>query len=265
MFYYLSKTLPLFVYPVGLACLLIIVALIVLWRSKRWATFVLVAALVVLWLGGNRVVMMSLVSSLEWRYTPPPTLPDLDVVVVLGGGIHAPAAPRSTVEVGNSGDRIIYAAHLYREGVAPKLILAGGGVTVDGVTLYPEARSMAALLAMMGVPEGAMILETQSRNTYENAVEVKKLLATIPGQRIGLVTSAMHMPRSAAIFARQGIEVVPLPTDYTVTYADWEYYTQPSLAVQLYNLLPASGNLHQLSEALKEYIGIGVYWLRGWL
>jgi uncharacterized SAM-binding protein YcdF (DUF218 family) len=265
LFYYLSKALPPLVYPLGLAAILLLVAVFLLWRSRRWATAVLVLALALLWLGGNRIVMMAVVSSLEWRYTPPAELPQLDVIVVLGGGSQSPAPPRSTAEFGDAGDRMLYAAYLHQQGVAPQLILSGGGVTVDGTAVYPEANAMAELLAIMGVPPTALILEPRSRNTYENAVEVKALLAELDADRIGLVTSALHMPRSMAIFARQGIDVTPLPTDYRVTYADWNYYTQPNLAVQLYNLAPTAGNLDKLSDALKEYIGIAVYWARGWL
>ncbi len=226
MFYYLSKALPPLVYPLGAASLLIILALFLLWRSRRWTTVVLVAALALL---------------------------------------KSPAPPRATAEVGEAGDRMIYAASLYQQGVAPRLILSGGGVMVDGTAIYPEANAMAELLAILGVPADALILESRSRNTYENAVEVKRELAALRVERIGLVTSALHMPRSVAIFARQGISVTPLPTDYQVTYADWDFYTQPNLAVQLANLAPTAGNLDKVSDALKEYIGIAVYWLRGWL
>ncbi|MBE2236291.1 MAG: YdcF family protein, partial [Caldilineaceae bacterium] len=48
MFYYLSKTLPPLVYPLGLAAILLLVALFLLWRSRRWATAVLVLALALL-------------------------------------------------------------------------------------------------------------------------------------------------------------------------------------------------------------------------
>ena len=81
-------------------------------------------------------------------------------------------------------------------------------VTVDGQTLYPEANTMAELLALLGVPADALILETRSRNTYENAVEVKQELAALGAERVGLVTSAMHMPRSVALFEKQGFTVL---------------------------------------------------------
>ena len=89
MFIYLSKFLPLFVYPAGLTCLLLVLAL-VLRRHPQWQTRLIAVALAVLWLGGNRVVTMALVRSLEWRYVPPPDayqdVPHADAIVVLGGG-----------------------------------------------------------------------------------------------------------------------------------------------------------------------------------
>jgi uncharacterized SAM-binding protein YcdF (DUF218 family) len=73
------------------------------------------------------------------------------------------------------------------------------------------------------------------------------------------------MPRAAAIFRKQGIEIIPAPTDYLVTEADWEYYLRPDLSVQVFNLIPSADDLQLTSQAVKEMIGIGVYWLRGWL
>ena len=118
MFYYLSKALPPLAYPLGLAAILLLVAILLLWRSRRWTTMILVAAFALLWLGGNRILTMAVVSSLEWRYTPPAELPELDVIVVLGGGSQSPMPPRSTAEVGEGGDRMIYTAQLYQQGVA---------------------------------------------------------------------------------------------------------------------------------------------------
>jgi uncharacterized SAM-binding protein YcdF (DUF218 family) len=144
-------------------------------------------------------------------------------------------------------------------------VLASGGVVgVDGPALQAGAESMRQLLAIMGVPENAIILEGRSRNTYENAVETKKLLDARGIKRIILVTSALHMPRSQAIFARQGFDVIPAPTDFNVTQADWDYYWTPAPAIQVFNLFPSAEALDWTMRALKEYIGMGVYRLRGW-
>lgn len=264
MFYYLSKALPPLVYPLGLAVVLLVVSLF-LRRWPRWQTGLVIAAILVIWLGGNRIVSMTVVRSLEWRYAAPAVAPQAEAIVVLGGGVNPPGPPRPMAEMNEAGDRLTYAAKLYQEGVAPHLLLSGGGVTVDGQQLYPEAETMAELLTLMGVPREALWLETESRNTYENAVESKRLLDPKGINRIVLVTSALHMPRAVAIYEKQGFDVIPAPTDYLVTEEDWALNTAPNLWLQIYNLAPTADQMDKLTDALKEYFGILVYGLRGWL
>jgi uncharacterized SAM-binding protein YcdF (DUF218 family) len=264
MFFFLSKSLPLLVYPVGLTCLLILAALW-LHRHTRWQTLFLLGALMLLGLGGNRLITMTLVSLLERQHLPPATLPERSVVVVLGGSTRLAEYPRPLNEVNEAGDRLLYAAWLYQQGKASQLVLSGGYATWTGPQGVPEAEQMASLLELMGVPRTALLLETVSRNTYENAVEVRKLLEPAGVKQIILVTSALHMPRSVAIFEAQAFEVLPAPTDFFVTDADWAYFTSASLPLQLINLIPSVDDLWLTSRALKEYIGLVVYRLQGWL
>jgi len=65
------------------------------------------------------------------------------------------------------------------------------------------------------------------------------------------------------LFERQGLEVIPAPTDYSVTEADLEQLRDPNPGVWLLNLFPSVGNLSQTSRAMKEYIGMLVYSIRG--
>ena len=65
-------------------------------------------------------------STLEWRYLPLEPVPTADAIVVLGGAVAPALAPRPWVEVSEAGDRILYAARLYNQAKAPKLILSGG-------------------------------------------------------------------------------------------------------------------------------------------
>lgn len=264
MFLYLSKLLPLLIYPLSLACLLL-VALLVLRRSPRWVLWLGLAAFLLLWLGGNRLVSMALTRPLEWQYLPPAVLPHADVIVLLGGGEMPPAPPQPLAGVNEAGDRMIYAAWLYQQGAAPHVLASGGVVGVDGPALQPGAETMAQLLGIMGVPPAAVWWESRSRNTYENAVETKKLLDPKGIRRIILVTSALHMPRARAIFSKLGFDVIPAPTDYTVTEAAWNYYLSPDPAVQVFNLFPTAEAMDNTMRALKEYMGIAVYRLRGWL
>jgi uncharacterized SAM-binding protein YcdF (DUF218 family) len=237
----------------------------VLRRRPRWVLGLGLAALLLLWLGGNRLLSMALVRSLEWQYLPPIETPRAGAIVVLGGGEEPQSWPQPLASVNDAGDRLVYAAWLYQQGAAPRVVVSGGIVGVDGPAVQPGAEAMSDLLQIMGVPEDAIILEPHSRNTYENAVETKKLIEAEGIERILLVTSAMHMPRSHAIFRRQGFEIIPAPADYNVTQAEWDYYFTLDPAIQVFNLFPGAESLDFTVRAMREYIGIVVYWMRGWL
>jgi len=262
VFVFLSKLLPLFVFPLGLACLLLILAL--LWaRARRLA---IVLALVILWLGSSRYVAYSLVRSLEGRYPTLDGTPAADAIVVLGGGTRSNDPPRPMTEVNEAGDRLIYAARLYRDGAADVVLVTGGSIEwlqPEGVA--PEANDMAALMQLLGVPDKALWLEAESRNTYENALYSQEMLAEAGLNDILLVTSAMHMPRSAPLFTAQGLRVTAAPTDYLVSDAEWQHLWHGGPSATIINLLPNVEYLTYTTRCLKEYIGIFVYGLRGWL
>ncbi len=263
MFLFLSKLLPLFVYPVGLATLLLVAALVA--GRRKWVQRACIVAALVLLLGfGNHWVALRLVSSLEFRYLPQEEVPTADAIVLLGGGTRPQLPPRPTSEVNEAGDRMIYAARLYHAGKAPIIVASGGFIEFFGSTV-PETEAMAELLMVLGVPDAAIVRESQSRNTYENGVFVRELLEPRGIHRILLVTSAMHMPRSVAIFERQGFEVIPAPTDFLVTGAEPGRTAQVGLDGLLLRWLPTSENLDTSTRALREYIGILVYRARGWL
>src|SRR5574341_1637711 len=262
MFLYLSKFLPLMVYPLGLACTLILLALFI--RNLRWQKIILGGAFLALYLGGNGWVANGLARSLEWLYVPPAETPHAQAIVILAGDERAAHYPRQTPEIGEAGDREIYAARLYRQGAAPLILFSGGSIEWLSADTSP-GQTAAYMLEMLGVPSSAIQFETGSQNTYESAVACKKMLAAEGIQRIILVTSAVHMPRSMGLFLRQGFEVIPAPTDYTVTQADWEGAKKADLPAKLIGLLPSANNLNITTRTLKEYIGLFIYKLQGWL
>ena len=177
----------------------------------------------------------------------------------LAAAPNPPFYPRATVEVNSSGDRMIYAAHLFHKGKAPYVLVSGGRIGWDPVEIS-QAEEMASLLEMLGVPKDKIWLEDASRNTEENAVFSKKILEAKGAKRILLVTSAVHMPRSVLLFERQGLEVIPAPTDYSVTDADLKQLRNPNPGVWLLNFFPSVGNLSQTTRALKEvHWNVGLY------
>jgi len=263
MVFFLSKLLPLFIYPLGLASGLLVLALVVLGRRPAWGRALVGAALVVLLLSSNGWVAAWVVRSLEWQNLPPADLPTADAIVVLGGALKPPAPPRPWVDVADEGDRVLHGARLYLAGKAPLVILSGGRVTWRDVA-PSESEDMAELAMAMGVPARAMLQDPTSLNTHENAVNVRQILEANELGRVLLVTSALHMPRSLRVFQRQGIEVIPAPTDFLIPFP------QPDTATttwqgKLLTSLPQADPLRQCTRAIKEYVGLVVYGLRGWI
>ncbi|MHB0876459.1 MAG: YdcF family protein [Anaerolineae bacterium] len=264
MSFLLTKLLPPLIYPVGLVCLLLLLTVLVR-RRPHLVAAVAVLALVVLYLASNRWVSMALMRSLEWRYLPQGDLPAAEAIVVLGGGTYAAEAPRPIAEVGEAGDRMIYAARLYQLGKAPYVLVSGGNMPWVTSSAGTPADDMTALLAMMGVPAEAVWRQEVSQNTYEDAVYCAEVLREHGVGRVLLVTSASHMPRSVALFRKQGVDVIPAPADFTVSFEDWERLRTTSLDGQLVYLLPDAFYLSTTYRALHEYYGLATYKLRGWI
>lgn len=254
----LSKILPLLVYPLGLACILVITAFVL--RNSRWQRGVLALVFFLLFLSGNRWVALWLARPLEWRYFPPQENVNADVIIILASGTQAVEFPRSIPEVGGAGDRLIYAAHLYQQGVAPLILHSGEAIS----PLDLPGGDIPFLLGIMGVPREAVLLESDSHNTYENAVACQKIVQERGIKRIILVTSAAHMPRAVGVFKRLGIEVIPAPTGYTVTQWNTGINFHEAPATLITSLLPSADNLEITTRMLKEYFGIFTYKIRGW-
>ncbi|HEY9664635.1 MAG TPA: YdcF family protein [Allocoleopsis sp.] len=263
MFLFLSKLLPLFIYPLGFASLMLIGALFTLWKRPRTAAILVMLALLAIVIPSNGWISKQMVRSLEWQNLPPASLPQAEAIVVLGGSTKPQSYPRPWLDVNDEGDRVLHGARLYLQGKAPLVIMSGGRINwVDNSE--SESADMASLAEAMGVPASAILQDPTSLNTYENAVNVKQILQKKGIKRVLLVTSAMHMPRSLAIFKKQGIEAIPAPTDFIISQKELQD-SQATTQDKILNALPDTGALHQFTRSLKEYIGLVVYRLRGWL
>ena len=264
MFVYLSKLLPLFVYPLGIVTILIILGLAT-HKHRRWHKAFLILALAVLLIGSNRWVSYGLARSLEWRNLPSETTPQAEVIVLLGGGTEPGDYPRPMTEVNSAGDRVLYAAKLYRDGAATAILVSGGNLNFSAARGTTPAEEMTELLVQLGVPADAIWRQEQSQNTYEDALYSAEILREKEITEVILVTSAMHMPRAKALFENQGVDVIAAPVDFTITEQNWQSVFQPSLGELVINLMPNASALDLTTTVLKEYIGLFVYHLRGWI
>jgi uncharacterized SAM-binding protein YcdF (DUF218 family) len=255
---FLSKFLPILIFPVGLSAFLILFA-ILFRKHKRTLLALLITAICLLWLGGNRWVAMSLARSLEWKYLPPERVPQVDVIVVLGGGTEPAEAPRQGVELNGAGDRLLAAYRLFREGVAPVLLLSGGDIAFMDSSSASPAQDMQQVLVEWGIPADALWLDTSSQNTYENAVNCAAILREHQAASVLLVTSALHMPRAVTAFEKQGVQVIPYPVDYTVTEQNWHQLWHGDALSFAINLFPTAGNLSLTTSVIKEAFGLAYY------
>lgn len=242
------------------AMAVVLMGLAALRRRPGTRRLLLILAAAVLLGGGNGYVSDAILRPLERRH--PVLGPEArgDAIVVLSGGVASRWPPRTTAEVGEAGDRVLYGAHLFRQGRAPTFICTGG-VATGGIAPRPAAEDMAEILELAGVPRSAVLLESEAENTRDHAVNLCPTFQERGIRRVLLVTSAMHMPRSVATFRRlcPAVVVVPAPTDFRAPdELPRAWYHRIS------EFIPAPGRYVAISEAVHEYLGMAYYRVRGW-
>ncbi|HAO98539.1 MAG TPA: hypothetical protein DCQ83_00685 [Fibrobacteres bacterium] len=254
---FLSKLIPALLSPVSLVCLFCLAAGIraLIRRAILVAVLTLLAALI-LYTSASPIVSRALICGLEKQYPEPESYEKASAVVLLGGAMIAPALPRRHPELNECGDRLLQAARLWQQGLAPVVVTTGGSVpfltgqSEDDASMY--ARVLSELFA---VPDSAILRVSRSQNTYEDALYTMQLFEKRGMKKdILLVTSATHMPRAAQLFRKQGFIVHPAPTDFR---AGEKPLTQP------FRFFPVEWALNETVNALHEYMGLAAYKLMG--
>ncbi|WP_070990165.1 YdcF family protein [Halofilum ochraceum] len=244
-------------HPLTLTLALLALAIVLLFFRRRWtAIFLLLIALVGTWLLATPFVAQKLMYSLERQYKPTAIdrIPDADAIVVLGGGVSPQAPPRIGPNLGHGADRIWFGAQLYAAGKAPLIITTGMRPYTDqGQT---AAAAGAEVLQAFGVPADAIIAPGRSLRTYTDAQIVGEIVEREELGRVLLITSALHMPRAMATFRSAQVRAFPAPTDFEVVESP-EAGTHP--------WLPGSEAFWQTSRALHEYVGMAWYRWKGWI
>jgi uncharacterized SAM-binding protein YcdF (DUF218 family) len=255
---FFAKLLPVLVYPLGLAIALILIGgLCACLRLWRWTASSIGAALILLWVCSAPVFAGWALASLERQYPPRAIAdtPEADVAIVLGGAIGQPVPPRVELDLSAASDRVLHASRLYRAGKVKRILVTAGNFPWLPAA-KPEAELIKELLVEWGVPAAVIEIAGASRNTYENALEIKDIWRRSPFTSALLVTSAAHMPRAIAVFRRAGLPVVASTTDVEVVDAS---------ALNLFAWLPDAAALATTTAAAKEWIGYWAYRARGYL
>ncbi len=239
--------------PLGFGLLLALVLWLARGRLSRVALRIGIAIEFVLLVLSTPIGANAIVSWQESRAPLPETCatPQPSAIVVLSGGIRRDAADVRDFATLNiaSLQRTIAGAELARRTPDAQLILAGGP-RIGGHNDVSQAAVMATIAEGFGVPAASIRAESLSTTTWENASRVRALDPPLP-QRIWLVTSATHMPRSLLAFRAAGFEPCSYPADRRASPFDG-----PA------DLLPSAGAIANTDAVLHEWIGEVAYRLR---
>ena len=177
------------------------------------------------------------------------------VVVMLGSGsMNLRASGRQLSAVtGDAGLRVLEAARLF-DLLGGPLVIASGGVTEHDPAAAPESVALQSALMAVGVPSERILLESESRNTHDEAVIIKRMLAERGVTTFILVTSPLHMTRSLRTFEREGMHPIPSPAQLIPDRSRPDPLLLPN------DLWLSLGDL-----AIYEWLARGYYWWRGWL
>lgn len=242
--------------PLNLCVTLVVLGLVLgLLRWRKTAGALIAAGLIWVFSWSLPATSLWLGGALEKRYPylAPQTAPTADAIVVLGGNTaNGRANWFLPYEKETAVVRVDVATDLYLAGRAPKVVLSGGALEGS----VSEAQGMAHRMRQRGVPDSALVLENASRNTYENAALTEDTLRANHIDKVLLVTSALHMPRAMAAFSKQGVEVIAAP-------APPQIVLPPGSGIAPW--MPDTRTLDASRSIIKEYAGLLVYWLRGWV
>jgi len=185
-------------------------------------------------------------------------------IVLLGKGTtNGHTANQEAIQLADTGNRLPYAAVLYKKQLAP-LVIVTAGPRADLQNYTGEAKDIQTLLATnMGVPRTSIVLDDNGHNIRTSAEEVRKILDSRGvGRKVILVTSAMQMRRASLAFANMGIQVIPRATDF--------YTYQPvsggksKFRLDAGDFLPSAEALVTTTRVFDEYFGSFYYYMRGW-
>jgi uncharacterized SAM-binding protein YcdF (DUF218 family) len=250
MFFFLSKTLDVFLSPLTWGMLLALAGVWRRYRRLRWAP---AASVAVLYVFSIEPTSNALERHLERRATESMRKDvTYDAVLLLGGIVdHAATAGRAWPSYSGSVERLLVSYELLRSGRARSVVVSGA--TSWAGDPVNEARTLARQLERWGIARERIVVEDRARNTRDNAIYCKAIAAKRGFRRLLVVTSAFHMRRALGAFRAVSLEVDALPVDYR------SYEDKASVSY-----LPRAGSLDASTMALREIFGSWVYSMMGY-
>jgi uncharacterized SAM-binding protein YcdF (DUF218 family) len=255
MFFILSKVLDFLISPIFWVLIALGFALFAKQPKRKKKS--LVAAFLLLIFFTNPFIINQVMHSYEARsYRIDDIKRQYDVAIVLGGATRYFNSETVRPVYGNAVDRLIQAVDLYKSQKVKKILLTGGSGYLLNQNIK-ESDLLRNVLLTMAVLDSDIIVENQSRNTYENAKMTADILKTNNfGSSYLVITSAFHVPRTRACFDKQNIDATYYPVDEHSGAAE---LTPDKLFV------PNEGALNSWNLLVHEWIGLLSYKIAGYI
>lgn len=245
-----EKLVTRLVAPVGVIWLSLFgIAVMAFRRQQKGIAWSLLAVWFWLTISGNGTLSDLLMTRLEADYlsTVPADFEKFDSIIVMGGG--AGLAPNGQPQTNGSGGRIVTAAQMFRLGLVRRIICGGGRIPSMTRVTMNESQKTATLLMSLGVPESAIQLASGENSTRELQDIANRMDPN--ERRLGLITSAWHLPRAMRLAKKYGLDPVAIPADFRSPVVHDE---PPLFGERVYGLVPKGGGLEESAVAIKEYI-----------
>lgn len=250
----LSKILAFFLKPLGWMAILFLLSLIL--KSDKWKNRSRISAIILFFFFTNPLISNLMLRAWELPPEPVNTISEpIDIAIVLGGYVFINSSS-DQINFTRSVPRLTLPLQEYNKGKIKKLLLSGASGQIMGDKIN-EARLVKDFLQDLGIPSGDIIVEDQSRNTFENAAFSAKIIRdSFPDASAVVVTSGYHMRRARACFRKQNLDVKFMPTD-TRTYS-WSWRIDRIL-------IPSHQSLEIWDKLIKEWVGMVYYKMRGFI
>ena len=234
--------------------LLLVLGGVGLARRPRWLGMILVLLAAGWWLVEVTGMPRRLLAGLEEAYvgTARREGPQVDAIVVLGGGAALSTNDFSGLDFGVAADRILTGIDLAHRRQGRMLVLGGSTNTETGSA--PEPGLYRAWLKSWDLDSIPLLDLGPCRNTRDEAVRAAELADEHGWTRLLLVTSATHMRRSEGAFRAVGLEVEPVACDFI---------GMASMNRRI-SWVPQSMSFVMLQLWLREVVGYRYYRARGW-
>ena len=253
MFFYLSKILLFLLTPV--VWIFLLLSWGILTKNSKRKKRLLWTTLILFYFFSNPFITDEFVRLYEERNQTYSELTETyDVAIVLGGFSDYDAA-QELIQFHFATDRLMAGIKLYKTGKAKKIMISSG----SGRIMKPnqkESLHIENYLLEIGIPAEDIIIESASKNTYENAVNTTEILnEQYTNGNFILVTSAIHMPRAKRCFEKAGLTVTPFSVDQQ---AGERKYIIDHL------FIPNVDSFARWQQLIKEWMGFISYKLVGY-